>query len=114
MSHTPNGALSAKPMRVFSYSFTSRRKTTATFVTLISLAASLMLPRVPVQSHPPPVRFALAPAMAFAPLPKIRFAELNKDGDRNHGKGNAYRKLDSNKDGIPNRSGSRSAGEGTG
>jgi hypothetical protein len=59
--------------------------------------------RVPVQIQPAPAPVVVAPAPE---LPKIRFAELDKDNDRKitrkewRGKGSAFRKLDKNKDGV--------------
>jgi hypothetical protein len=56
--------------------------------------------RVPIQIQP-----ATPPPPPPAP-PKIRFAEMDKDGDRRitrkewAGKGSAFRKLDKNKDGV--------------
>ncbi len=58
--------------------------------------------RVPVQIQPAP-----DPAVAPKPeLPKIRFAEMDTDGDRRitreewRGNGSAFRKLNRNKDGV--------------
>lgn len=59
--------------------------------------------RVPVQIQPAPAPVVIAPAPE---LPRIRFAELDKDSDRKitrkewRGKGSAFRKLDKNKDGV--------------
>jgi hypothetical protein len=59
--------------------------------------------RVPVQIQPAPAPVVVAPAPE---LPKIRYAEMDKDGDRKitrkewRGKDSAFRKLDKNKDAV--------------
>lgn len=60
--------------------------------------------RVPVKIEPAPAPVVVQESKPE--LPKIRFAEMDKDGDRRitrkewRGKGSSFRKLDGNKDGV--------------
>jgi len=63
--------------------------------------------RVPVQIQSVPVQIQSVPVPAPKPeLPKIRFSEMDSNGDRKitrkewRGKASAFRKLDKNKDGV--------------